>query len=270
MKKLKPFYVNFTDVADYWGIRLPSEAESNNFGEKQWVKELALFSEVVKSMNLAEHHNIKFSLSHELLGDSLKYLYFDDSRKWSFAVVYDIDKDTTSRLCEMFTEKCVSDLGYQWESESDRSSVTDETYLKEKEVLANRNSSSKWIWISVAAVLVCISIYFWAPRFYNGSTEDSVTVIADSVYQKNIPGKYSVYREDVISLMTAEIRVKSEKEYQIIVIGDYEPVLYDFMVEEDGSLSSVQLGSGVFEYKEKLNKTELIFNNNNAVWKFKK
>ena len=123
-------------------------------------------------------------------------------------------------------------------------------------------------------LITSITIY----SFLQSDEDEKLASEVVESYQETIalPGIYTVkLKNNAIdmsgSFMTAALKYDSiNHNYMLLVTSEYQPEMHFFNRLSNDSIYSPTLGGGRVYYKEKLDKTTLIFKNNHLEWIFVK
>lgn len=121
--------------------------------------------------------------------------------------------------------------------------------------------------VLVVGILACKLLIY--PLF---ESRKAVEISVSVDYGAMIPGTYSAIQEyngaKQGKSLPAEVRKGTNDDYEIVVVGEYDPEFHKFVINSDSLVSSTTLGSGVIRYNKVLDKLTLTFNKDNFIWVF--
>ena len=128
-----------------------------------------------------------------------------------------------------------------------------------------------WLSVTIFAGLLYLVLINSDNNINNNTTQTEINI---TTAINHIEGNYSLretYTEETANnIRTATIKKISETQAKILVITEYGPELYDFILNTDGSITSEQLGEGVITYNVKIDKITLTFKKGERICKFTK
>ena len=98
-----------------------------------------------------------------------------------------------------------------------------------------------------------------------GRSVQQVSALPDVQKIGNLEGSYSMKftSDGETRYATASVKKVAERQYQIARVTVYGPAVYSFIVAEDGSVSSEELGAGSVSYRSDLKLTTIRFEKTN-------
>ena len=94
-----------------------------------------------------------------------------------------------------------------------------------------------------------------------GRSVQQVSLLPDVHKVGNLEGSYSMKftSDGETRYATASVKKVAERQYQIARVTVYGPTVYTFVVGEDGTVSSEELGTGTITYRSDLKLTTIRF-----------
>ena len=98
-----------------------------------------------------------------------------------------------------------------------------------------------------------------------GRSVQQVSALPDVQKIGNLEGSYSMKftSDGETRYATASVKKVAERQYQIARVTVYGPTVYSFIVAEDGTVSSDELGTGSVSYRSDLKLTTIRFEKTN-------
>ena len=98
-----------------------------------------------------------------------------------------------------------------------------------------------------------------------GRSVQQVSALPDVQKIGNLEGSYSMKftASGETRYATASVKKMAERQYQIARVTVYGPVSYTFVVNEDGTVQSEELGAGTITYRPDLKLTTIRFEKTN-------
>ena len=98
-----------------------------------------------------------------------------------------------------------------------------------------------------------------------GRSVQQVSVLPDVQKIGNLEGSYSMKftSDGETRYATASVKKIAQRQYQIARVTVYGPTVYTFVIAEDGTVSSDELGSGTISYRSDLKLTTIRFEKTN-------
>ena len=98
-----------------------------------------------------------------------------------------------------------------------------------------------------------------------GRSVQQVSLMPDVQKIGNLEGSYSMKftSDGETRYATASVKKVAERQYQIARVTVYGPTVYSFIVAEDGTVSSDELGTGSISYRSDLKLTTIRFEKTN-------
>ena len=98
-----------------------------------------------------------------------------------------------------------------------------------------------------------------------GRSVQQVSLLPDVQKVGNLEGSYSMKftSDGETRYATASVKKVAERQYQIARVTVYGPTVYSFVVAEDGTVSSEELGTGTITYRSDLKLTTIRFEKTN-------
>ena len=101
----------------------------------------------------------------------------------------------------------------------------------------------------------------------NSAQEDPRPVSVSTGVLQRLEGNYSmkIVSEGKTRYSTATVKELATGQFQIARVTVYGPVYYGFLLSEDGTVHSEELGDGTVSYKESIDKTTIRFEREDSI-----
>ena len=124
--------------------------------------------------------------------------------------------------------------------------------------------SSRVVTVSVVVILLLVACgvaYVMMQPTLGGGHVDQPTEQLQNYIPETFVGNYSmrISSGEQKDYRTAVVKEYTADSYSVEVISEYGKLVFSFSVQQDGSVLSPELGTGVVKYKESINKLTIEF-----------